>query len=282
MGFTRSRETVRRTVRMSSAAHAGGGRRAHDGGDRAVGGRAGVGRGAGGLADRHRRSRRCRASSVANADAVGGDGRRRVGGRGLRRGGARRSSARAENARAKGRMAAPVPRITESAPRCSGDRHPRGRPAASCARSRTGRAAPSSSSTRARWQSSSAPTSTCADSAGKPDVTSHTCRSWTSRDAVHADHRRADLVHVDAPSAPPRGRSARSRAAGTTRRAASPPRRTAKRSRPRGRTRSSRITRPAIAVAMNATRSVSTCWNAPSTFKRAAVGAVQHHRRRRR
>ena len=42
-----------------------------------------------------------------------------------------------------------------------------------------------------------APTSTCADSAGKPEVTSQTCRSWTSLDAVHADHRRADRGHVD-------------------------------------------------------------------------------------
>ena len=51
---------------------------------------------------------------------------------------------------------------------------------------------------RAAWQSLSAPTSTCADSAGKPLVISHTCRSCTSTTPGCADERRADRPRVEA------------------------------------------------------------------------------------
>ncbi len=66
-------------------------------------------------------------------------------------------------------------------PRCRAARpRARGRPARSCARSRSAPASSTSSSRRRRWQSSPGRTSTWAASDGKPEVTSQTCRSWTS------------------------------------------------------------------------------------------------------
>ena len=170
-----------------------------------------------------------------------------------------------DTARTMGRMAASVPRITESAPRCSAGPRPRGRPAGSCARSRSGRAAPLRARTRARWQSSAAPTNTCADSAGNPEVTSQTCRSWTSLTPGTPTIAAPDRGHVDAPR---RGlEEDPARVAQQEPRGAQHHGRDEQRREPSARSNPvSRITRPAIAVAMNATRSVSTCWNAPSTF----------------
>ena len=54
-----------------------------------------------------------------------------------------------------------------------------------------------SSSRRRAWQSSPGRTSTWAASAGKPDVTSQTCRSWTSTTPGCAGERVADRPRVD-------------------------------------------------------------------------------------
>ena len=54
------------------------------------------------------------------------------------------------------------------------------------------------SARRTPWQSSPGATSTCAASAGKPEVTSQTCRSWTSTTPGHGGQRVADRLRVDA------------------------------------------------------------------------------------
>ena len=72
---------------------------------------------------------------------------------------------------------------------------------------RSGRASIASSSRRMRWQSSPRSTSTCAESAGKPELISQTCRSWTSVTPGCARDRRADLARERCPRAPPRGGS---------------------------------------------------------------------------
>ena len=54
-----------------------------------------------------------------------------------------------------------------------------------------------SSERRTSWQSVSRPTSTCADSDGKPEVTSQMCRSWTSVTPASAGHPQADRLRVE-------------------------------------------------------------------------------------
>ena len=89
-----------------------------------------------------------------------------------------------EDGRPQGRLAVLLHPLSRGAApaRCpAGRRASRGRPAAWCGRCRTasarrrGQRAP-----HARGSPRPARTTTCADSAGKPDVTSHTWRSWTS------------------------------------------------------------------------------------------------------
>ena len=49
-----------------------------------------------------------------------------------------------------------------------------------------------SRSARTAWQSAPGATSTCAEAAGRPEVISQICRSWTSHDQRPGRHRRAD------------------------------------------------------------------------------------------
>ena len=75
---------------------------------------------------------------------------------------------------------------------------PHGRPGVSCARSRTRSRGAPRARRRLAWQSSPRPTSTCADSAGKPDVIVQTCRSWTST-TPGARARRSPTTRVSIP-----------------------------------------------------------------------------------
>ena len=102
-----------------------------------------------------------------------------------------RRSRRGPTSRARGRRSgssiwltscsimSPAPSLTAPRPgaaRRDGD----ARPAGSCGRSRSVSWISCSSARRIAWQSVSASTRTWAESAGKPEVTSQTCRSWTS------------------------------------------------------------------------------------------------------
>ena len=73
-----------------------------------------------------------------------------------------------------------------------------------------------SSSRRAPWQSSPRPTSTCAESAGKPDVIVQMWRSCTSTTPGAPASRSPDRARVDPASAPPRAGSTSSRGGSTT------------------------------------------------------------------
>ena len=87
----------------------------------------------------------------------------------------------------------------------------------------------------------------------------------------------ADLRRGRGRAGRPRAARGRSRAAGPSPSAASAPPPAGRRCRRRVRTRSARITTPAMAVAMNANRSVRTCWKAPSTLRlrRSAPASIQ-------
>ena len=123
------------------------------------------------------------------------------------------------------------------------------------------------SSRRAAWQSAPDGTMTWAASAGKPDVTSHTCRSWTSTHGRVGGERLADRAAGRGRAAPPPAAPGRSRAAAARRSAASARRPTAPRSGRRGRSpwRARRGRRSMAPTEPN--RSASTCMRAPSTLR---------------
>ena len=148
----------------------------------------------------------------------------------------------------------------------------------------------SSSASWRRWACVSQPerTVTCADSAGKPDVTSQTCRSCTSTTWCSA----ASVLPISSGS---RSRGAASRSTRPESRRRPKPERsisaaTSSAAMPSARPKSvSRMIAPATAVAMKANRSVSTCWKAPSTLRlrrfapeRTSVAAGSHRCRPRR
>ena len=148
----------------------------------------------------------------------------------------------------------------------AGGRRPaRGRPAASRARCRSARRPWPAASGARRGSRRPGSTSTWAASAGKPEVTSQTCRSWTSTTpgmAASAWPTACGSTPSGAPSSStrPASRSSsqpeRSMSAATSSEAMASARSKPVRS----------TTAPAVAAASDAKRSVSTCARAPSTF----------------
>ena len=125
---------------------------------------------------------------------------------------------------------------------------------------------------RAAWQSTSGRTSTCADSAGSPEVISQMCRSCTSTTPVDRGQVGPDPVGVDAAR-----RGLQEDPAGLSRSSAQPALiiSAATTSAAMASARAKPVvstTSPATAVAMNAYRSLRMCWNAPSTFRLVPVG----------
>ena len=119
---------------------------------------------------------------------------------------------------------------------------------------------------RVAWQSSPGRTSTCAASAGNPEVTSQTWRSWTSTTPGWA----ASALPTAAGSTPWGAASSSTRPEAHSNRHPEASMSTATSSEAIGSARSkpvTRITAPAAAASSDDHRSVSTCARAPSMFR---------------